>query len=588
MNYLLDNWSFDPFLVVAVLVAAWHEAGLWRLARKSRPERTRQRRLRSAYFYAGLAVLLLAIESPIDYWAGDYFFVHMIQHLLLMFAAPSLIVAGAPWQPLLAALPARLDRAATRGVLTGGWSRPLRAAGGFLLRPWVSVILFSTVMIAWHVPALFDWAENNQAVHIWLLHGSMLTAGVLFWLQYIPSPPFRRRMPLATRAAALFGTNVVMIMLAMALSIFTRTSVYSVYDHLPGVTLPPFADQQLGASILWVCGDFWALPTMIVIVRQILVSEGGLSAALDGRLRRRSARWPEPRPAAELTPDRRLSTMRSSRQVEQQVPQGGAGTPQAADIAQAAPAPADAAGAASGRNRRAWTTPAACAVVVIVIAGLVTAVVLGRQRGTDALTGQRPPGIPASVSLPTINLMGLSPVPAKAAPGFRLTDQNGRTLALSSLRGKVVVLNFMDPHCTDICPLVSQEFVDAQHDLGTSAGQVVFAAVNVNQYFNRVSDMAAYSNEHQLNSIPSWHFFTGPLNSLQATWRGYGVAVQAPNPNADIVHTSVMYFIGPDGSERYIAMPMVDHTTSGSAYLPAGQIAAWGQGIAQVAGSLVP
>ena len=269
--------------------------------------------------------------------------------------------------------------------------------------------------------------------------------------------------------------------------------------------------------------------------------------------------------------------MRSSRQV----PQYGADTVQAARAA-------DARGAASDPNRRAWMVTAACAVAVILIAGLVTMVVAGRRHDAAALTGQRPSGIPASVSLPTINLMGLSPVPARAAPGFRLTDQNGRTLALSSLRGKVVVLNFMDPHCTDICPLVSQEFVDAQHDLGKAAGQVVFAAVNVNQFFNRVSDVAAFSNEHQLSSIPSWHFFTGPLNSLQATWRGYGVAVEAPNPNADIVHTSVMYFIGPDGRERYIAVPMDDHTTSGTAYLPPGQITAWGRGIAQLADSLVP
>ncbi len=121
MRYLTGHWSFDPFLIVALVLAAWHEIGLARLARRSRPDRTRQRRLRSLYFYAGLVVLLLAVESPLDYWADDYFFVHMIQHLLLMFAAPTLIVAGAPWQPLLDALPARLGRRATGQVLGGRW-----------------------------------------------------------------------------------------------------------------------------------------------------------------------------------------------------------------------------------------------------------------------------------------------------------------------------------------------------------------------------------------------------------------------------------------------------------------------------------
>src|SRR5579864_5052586 len=139
MSYILDNWSFDPFLIVALVVVVWHEIGLHRLASRSRPERTRERRLRSLWFYLGLAVLLIAVESPIDYWSDDYFFVHMIQHLLLMFAAPTLVVAGAPWQPLLDALPGRAGRTATRSVLRAGWSRPLRAAGRALLAPWTGV-----------------------------------------------------------------------------------------------------------------------------------------------------------------------------------------------------------------------------------------------------------------------------------------------------------------------------------------------------------------------------------------------------------------------------------------------------------------
>ena len=119
MSYLTGHWSFDPFLIVVAVLVIWHEIGLARLARRSRPERTRQRRRRSFLFYAGLAVLLLTVASPIDYWADGYFFVHMLQHLLLMFAAPTLVVAGAPWQPLLDGLPGRTGQAVTRGTLRG-------------------------------------------------------------------------------------------------------------------------------------------------------------------------------------------------------------------------------------------------------------------------------------------------------------------------------------------------------------------------------------------------------------------------------------------------------------------------------------
>jgi len=247
------------------------------------------------------------------------------------------------------------------------------------------------------------------------------------------------------------------------------------------------------------------------------------------------------------------------------------------ETAAARPAPVPAGAARRGRLAF-WAILAAMALAG---AAVVTVAAVVHARSGPQLA--RPSGIPASVSDAQINLMGLSPVPVHAAPGFTLTDQDGHTLSLASLRGKVVVLEFMDPHCTDICPIVSQEYVDAYRDLGPLAAKVVFAAVNVNQYHAAVSDMLAYSREQQLNTIPGWHFFTGPVPDLRKVWNGYQIAVRAPSPDADIEHTSALYFIDPAGRERFVAAPMADHTSSGTSYLPAGQLAAWGQGIAQVA-----
>jgi len=223
--------------------------------------------------------------------------------------------------------------------------------------------------------------------------------------------------------------------------------------------------------------------------------------------------------------------------------------------------------------------------VVATIAMAAAIFVIVRQPQAAA---PRPSGIPASVPTSLANEMLLTPLPRSPAPGFTLTDQTGRTMTLSALRGKVVVLEFMDPHCTDICPIVSQEFVSAYHKLGPAARHVVFAAINVNQYHASVANMAAYSRREGLNTIPSWHFFTGPVPALKTAWRDYHIAVEAPNPDADIVHTSAIYFIDPQGREAFLAAPMVDHKADGTAFLPAKRIAQWATGIALIARHLAP
>ena len=80
-------------------------------------------------------------------------------------------------------------------------------------------------------------------------------------------------------------------------------------------------------------------------------------------------------------------------------------------------------------------------------------------------------------------------MPERPAPNFTLTDQSGESVRLSEFHGKSVVLTFMDSRCTEVCPLIAQEFIDAEKDLGRRARSMVFVGVNVNPHANSVADV---------------------------------------------------------------------------------------------------
>ena len=190
-----------------------------------------------------------------------------------------------------------------RAFLLGRCRSAWRALGRFVTNPWTALISFNAVMVLWHLPAAFDFAEENQLVHIWLMHASLFVTGLLFWLQLVPSYPFRMKAAPFWQIGAIISTNVVMFVLAMSMSLFTDTSWYSVYAHVPGVTLSPYGDQQIAAAILWVCGDFWTIPALAVAIRRAMESEGGFSLGVDRLFHR------DPSPTLEAF---RASTMASS------------------------------------------------------------------------------------------------------------------------------------------------------------------------------------------------------------------------------------------------------------------------------------
>jgi cytochrome oxidase Cu insertion factor (SCO1/SenC/PrrC family) len=137
------------------------------------------------------------------------------------------------------------------------------------------------------------------------------------------------------------------------------------------------------------------------------------------------------------------------------------------------------------------------------------------------------------------------------APAFQLTDQAGQQVSLASLRGKVVLLTFLDPVCTSDCPLIAQEFRQANQLLGASARHVELVAVVANPIYRQLAFTQAFDRQENLAGLPNWRYLTGTLPQLKQVWQQYSVAADITPGGGMIGHSDVAYVIDAAGRTRW-------------------------------------
>jgi cytochrome oxidase Cu insertion factor (SCO1/SenC/PrrC family) len=137
------------------------------------------------------------------------------------------------------------------------------------------------------------------------------------------------------------------------------------------------------------------------------------------------------------------------------------------------------------------------------------------------------------------------------APAFRLTDQHGRTMTLAGLRGKVVLLTFLDDTCSVDCPLIAQEFRAAGQALGADAQRVELVAINYNPLYTQVSYIQAFDRQEGLTTVPNWLYLTGTRAQLEQVWRHYGAAPAEILPAGSMIgHGDYAFVIDQSGHLR--------------------------------------
>ena len=257
----MNDWNFDP-LELAVLALAG--ALYWRRARTLAQRGRAVPRLRVGAFAAGLLTLLLALVSPIDTIGEERLFsVHMFQHLLLGDVGALLLVLG-------------LDGRLLRPLLRVRVAHRLRVLG----HPLVALPLWASNFVVWHLPALFDAALRNDAVHA-LQHSLFVAFGMLMWsalLEPLPGPAW---FTAPWKIPYVLGMWLVMLVLSQVF-IWSSHVYYAPYTHDAALWgLSHLADQKAGGGVMLVESAFTMLPALVWVLLRVLKESEARQQLLD-------------------------------------------------------------------------------------------------------------------------------------------------------------------------------------------------------------------------------------------------------------------------------------------------------------------
>lgn len=250
---LLRGWAWAPAPVIALLaVAVAYVVGTARVdhLRPLQP----WPRTHTTCFLAGVAAMWLAILGPPGYFDDVFFYAHMTQHILLTMVAAPLLVLG---DPTLLSL-----RAASRSFRRR-WLMPLyrSRAVHFATHPLVGWLVFVTVMVISHVPALYDFALRHPFVHDYVEHVVFIATALLYFYPLLTTTPGRRRIPHGFRGLSLFTMMIPMALIGFFIYAAPHLG-YSFYAHVQRpFGLAPLEDQQLSGALMWssamIFGAIW-------------------------------------------------------------------------------------------------------------------------------------------------------------------------------------------------------------------------------------------------------------------------------------------------------------------------------------------